>query len=91
MLVRALARLVVVAVVVAIGWLVGRLVTRRSGGESSTGRRPPSATEIMVRDRVCNTYLPRSRAVVERADGSEHFFCSDRCRRTFLESRLTLS
>jgi len=39
----------------------------------------------MVRDRVCNTFLPRSRAIVEKTGGEEHFFCSDRCRRRFLE------
>jgi YHS domain-containing protein len=91
MLVRALARIVVIAVVVAIGWLVGRLVRQSSAEHSSERRTPPSAAESMVRDRVCNTYLPRSRALVARAGGSEHFFCSDRCRRSFLVSRPTLS
>ncbi len=34
----------------------------------------------MVRDRVCNTFLPQSRAVVLVRDGKEHFFCSEDCR-----------
>jgi len=40
----------------------------------------------MVRDRVCNTFLPRSRALSLHAGGEEHFFCSDACRAKFLES-----
>lgn len=42
---------------------------------------------VMVRDRVCDTYLPRDRALLHRGeDGSEHFFCSETCRRAYLES-----
>jgi len=41
----------------------------------------------MVRDRVCNTFLPRSRALTERIDADEHYFCSERCRGTFLADR----
>ncbi len=51
---------------------------------AAPGRRgsPPGAvTEQLVRDRVCDTYLPRSRALREvDADGREHFFCSEECR-----------
>ena len=41
----------------------------------------------MVRDRVCNTFLPRSRALLVTVDGHEHCFCSERCRARFLEGR----
>jgi YHS domain-containing protein len=41
--------------------------------------------EPMVRDRVCNTFLPRSRAISVRIGDEEQFFCSERCRETFLE------
>ncbi|NIM62948.1 MAG: hypothetical protein GTO30_15265 [Acidobacteria bacterium] len=34
----------------------------------------------MVRDRVCNTFLPRSRAIVAAEGGEELFFCSEACR-----------
>ena len=43
--------------------------------------------EPMVRDRVCNTFLPRSRALTERVGSDEHFFCSERCRGAFLAER----
>ena len=42
---------------------------------------------IMVKDEVCNTYLPKDEAFLERANGEDHFFCSQECRRKFLEQR----
>jgi hypothetical protein len=38
----------------------------------------------MVRDRVCETFLPRSRALHLHHGEEEHFFCSETCRSTFL-------
>ena len=38
----------------------------------------------MVRDRVCETFVPRSRALLLLRDGQEHFFCSEGCRTRFL-------
>jgi hypothetical protein len=34
----------------------------------------------MVRDRVCDTFLPRSRALVATVAGREQHFCSPACR-----------
>jgi hypothetical protein len=84
------ARLFLVAVMAILAWLVGRLVRGVAGGMRTA---PPGARtpEPMVRDRVCNTFLPRSRALVAESEGFEHFFCSDRCRRLFLERRSTVS
>ncbi len=60
---------------------------RRARQTASPGRRavPGEPTDAMVRDRVCNTFLPRSQALTERVGSEEHFFCSERCRDTFLE------
>jgi YHS domain-containing protein len=41
----------------------------------------------MVKDEVCNTYLPRDEAILEKTNGEEHYFCSQECRRKFLEQR----
>ncbi len=48
-------------------------------------RQAPPARVPMVRDRVCNTFLPRDRAVSAVVDGREDYFCSDRCRAQALE------
>jgi hypothetical protein len=37
------------------------------------------ATE-MVRDRVCDTFVPRARALMTIVDGREQYFCSPECR-----------
>jgi hypothetical protein len=49
-------------------------VLRGYRGDGSSG-----ATE-MVRDRVCNTFLPRERALRAIVDGHEEHFCSPACR-----------
>ena len=38
------------------------------------------APEDLVLDRVCHTYVPRSRALVARVAGREEHFCSPGCR-----------
>jgi hypothetical protein len=41
---------------------------------------PPRPLEELVRDRVCNTFVPRSRAVAAVVAGVEEYFCSAACR-----------
>jgi Na+-transporting methylmalonyl-CoA/oxaloacetate decarboxylase gamma subunit len=36
--------------------------------------------EELVRDRICNTFVPRSRAVLAVVAGHEELFCSTACR-----------
>jgi uncharacterized protein len=42
---------------------------------------PPQTQGIMVKDEVCNTYIPKEEAIREVRDGQERFFCSEECRR----------
>ena len=45
------------------------------------GLRPgPSATPTLVRDRVCNTVVPRESALRATVAGREEHFCSAACR-----------
>jgi YHS domain-containing protein len=39
----------------------------------------------MVKDETCNTYLPREEAILEKVEGKEYYFCSQECRKKFLE------
>jgi YHS domain-containing protein len=41
----------------------------------------------MVRDRICNTYLPKEKALRLESGAEEHFFCSETCRERFLANR----
>jgi uncharacterized protein len=55
--------------------------------------RPPAeprgapASGVMVKDEVCNTYVPVENALREVVDGKEHYFCSEECRTKFRERR----
>ena len=70
--------------------LLFRLVTRSivrffaaPGGVQrgrGTGRHRSRAAEDLVRDPVCNTYVPRSRALTALVQGHEEYFCSEACR-----------
>jgi uncharacterized protein len=83
-------RLLVVAVEFLFWLLVVRLVVRtfaRAFSPPRTSRvagpaspRQASAPEDLVLDRVCHTYVPRSRALTARVAGREQHFCSDACR-----------
>ncbi len=78
------------ALFLAVLWFVRRvLLSMRDEAERIGGHRRGggSAPQPMVRDRVCNTFLPRSRAIVERDADGEHFFCSETCRNRFLAAR----
>lgn len=44
-------------------------------------------SEAMVRDRICQTFLPRADALKLEKDGKTYFFCSTSCRDRFLEGR----
>ena len=42
---------------------------------------PPAAPlQDLVRDRVCNTFLARERAILAKVNGHEEHFCSTACR-----------
>jgi uncharacterized protein len=46
--------------------------------------KPASPSQIqgeMVKDDVCNTYIPKDEAIRDLRDGRERFFCSEECRR----------
>lgn len=54
----------------------------------SRPQRPPRRLSgTMVKDEVCNTYLPREDAIRESIDGMDHFFCSSECRDKFLQQK----
>jgi len=71
----SLVRIVLVLMAVR---LVLRFLAAVVHGYQSAPRAAP-ATD-MVRDRVCDTFLPRSRALVAMVDGREQHFCSVECR-----------
>jgi len=74
-----LARLVRLLLVLFLLRLLLRFVAAVVAGYRGHGR-PAPRVEEMVRDRVCDTFVPRARALVAMVDGREQHFCSARCR-----------
>ena len=76
-LASALLRIVFVLLLVR---LAGRFLVSllRRGGQGRPAA--PAKGGALVRDRVCNTFLPRERALAARIDGREEHFCSASCR-----------
>lgn len=75
------AALILILRVLLVLFLV-RLALRLLAGFLRRGRRtgaPDSGVE-MVRDRMCNTFLPRHRALRAVIAGREEHFCSEACR-----------
>jgi uncharacterized protein len=71
----------------ALIWLLLlRFVMRSLGALFGRGQVRPRARpqvrapEDLVLDRVCHSYVPRSRALTARVAGSEQWFCSAACR-----------
>jgi uncharacterized protein len=55
--------------------------------KTQRNRSPRQLSGIMVKDEMCNTYLPEENAIKEKLDGQEYYFCSEECREKFLELR----
>jgi hypothetical protein len=77
-----LGRLVRIVLVLLVVRFLLRFLASVAEGYRDADRRG-RATD-MVRDRVCDTFLPRGRALVATVDGREQYFCSAECRRRAL-------
>jgi len=82
-----LRRILWIFALLALFWLGKRLFgsSRAVAGPRASSKVPTARDGVMVRDRVCNTFLPESSALRTRIDGVDHYFCSERCRKAFLE------
>jgi len=90
--IRGVVYLVYVVIWLLIVRTVLRAVARLFGApgtppRASAGSPPPlRPAEDLVRDRVCNTYVPRSRALVAHVSGHDEHFCSAACRDRALDA-----
>ena len=85
MIVLALLRLLLLAALAVAGAWVARLLFGAAGRGRATRTRPREVQRTMVRDRVCNSFLPQDRALEFRLGGQTYFFCSEACRHRFLQ------
>ena len=68
-------------ILIALLAIVLFVVVRRAFRGAGTGavNRHPGASQL-VRDRVCNTYIPESKAIRLETGGTVYWFCSEECR-----------
>lgn len=81
-------QLLFLALIVVLGYLISSLLfPKRRAPRETGGRTPPLVTQELVRDPVCQLYLPRAEAIRRKVRGQEHFFCSPGCLDKFLALR----
>jgi hypothetical protein len=80
LLVGLLRILLVLLVVRLVGRFVMAAVRGYRGQVPAPAPGPRLAARELVRDRVCNTFLARDRALVATVDGAIEHFCSAACR-----------
>lgn len=66
-------------------YLLRRLARHREARARPAPLRPEAGGQPLVRDRICNTYLPEAGAIRLHHLDQWHFFCSATCRDRFLE------
>ncbi len=54
---------------------------------SKSPRVSKRSSGIMVKDEMCNTYLPKEDALKANYAGKVYYFCSKECRQKFLEQK----
>jgi YHS domain-containing protein len=80
--------LLFLALTFALVYVVSRFLFPKRRLRPPAGREAPTAVaEEMVRDPVCQLYLPRSEAISRKVQGQEYFFCSPGCLDKFLVRR----
>jgi YHS domain-containing protein len=78
--------LLFLALTVALGYLISQLFSLKRPVRQEARGQAPTAEE-MVRDPVCQLYLPRVEAIRRKVQGREYFFCSPGCLDKFITRR----
>jgi len=79
-------KIIIYAFLAYIGFLFFRFF-RALNKASKPPRASKGTSGIMVKDDICNTYLPKENAIREVYEGKEYYFCSSECRQKFLEQK----
>jgi uncharacterized protein len=81
-MIGGLFRLVFFVFILYVAYLFFRIY-RAAVRTRNSAREPRQIQGVMVKDDVCNTYIPREEAIREVRNGRERFFCSEECRQKF--------
>ena len=74
----------------ALGYMAYRVILRIKEIFTLTGKTRPTPKvpepDILVKDPVCQTFIPRQEALKLTKNGQEYFFCSEGCLKRFQRS-----
>ena len=80
-------RLLVTLVLLFVVYLVLRVLIGFASLSGRQRRRTEESGGEMVQDPVCETYIPRSRAIEKKVSGQTVYFCSQQCMDAFEQKR----
>lgn len=63
-------------------YLAGRKKRLAARDQPPQGR--PAIDDVLVQDPTCGAYVPRAQALRHLRGSREFFFCSEKCRRSFM-------
>jgi YHS domain-containing protein len=79
---------ILLIIVARMFWKVMDAVIEAAGGRPGAKRRRTAAPSVrLVRDPVCGTHVAPGTSLSLAADGTTHYFCSERCRAEFKNRR----
>ncbi|MBI3597687.1 MAG: transcriptional regulator [Nitrospirae bacterium] len=80
-------RFLVILILSFILYLVVRLLIGFSYLSSQRRKRQEQLGGEMVKDPICDTYVPKSRAIEKNVNGQTIYFCSQECIDAFFKKR----
>ena len=87
-MVRWILLFILLLIVGRLFWRVVDGVIEAAGGTSRTRRTPTRRPSVrLVRDPVCGTHVAPASALSLAAEGTTHYFCSEKCRAEFKKRR----
>ncbi|MEW6328342.1 MAG: YHS domain-containing protein [Thermodesulfobacteriota bacterium] len=81
-------RLLIYIILIFIAYQLFKAVRRELGRPEQVNRKKDDSaiTAELVEDPVCHTYCPKNEALMTRMDGKSYYFCSEECKRKFIDS-----
>ncbi|MDD8019825.1 MAG: YHS domain-containing protein [Acidobacteriota bacterium] len=81
-----LGRIIILGLLFYLVYRVVKFFQRLGEAGSEKYHQPPAADgKMMVKDEMCNTYVPEDEALREVREGKTYYFCSETCRQKFIQ------
>jgi YHS domain-containing protein len=80
-------RLLIYIILIFVVYQIYKAVRRELGRPEQVNRKKDDSaiTAELVEDPVCHTYCPKNEALTAGMDGKSYYFCSEECKRKFIE------